>query len=105
MDTAPLLGSWISYDEQTTGILAMEIGERRGVLTVQVKDWDVTLGTPYGSRADPDQACGFTAHYRLADRTVLLAAYLNLRLLVVDAYTTFTDGRSNCFQRDHLYQR
>ncbi|TCO46632.1 hypothetical protein [Actinocrispum wychmicini] len=105
MDTSPLLGAWTSYDEQTTGILAVEIGERRGVLTVQVKDWDVTLGAAFGSRADPTEACGFTAHYRLADRSVLLAAYLNKRLLVVDAYTTFTDGRSNCFQRDHLYLR
>jgi len=38
-------------------------------------------------------------------KAMLLAAYLNKRLLVVDAYSTFTDGsgRANYFQRDHLY--
>jgi hypothetical protein len=106
MDTRPLLGAWTSYDERTIGILAMEIGERRGVLTVQVKNWDVTLGAAFGSRADPTVACGFTAHFRMTDRTVLLAAYLNRRLLVVDAYTRFTNSeQSNMFHRDHLYLR
>jgi hypothetical protein len=104
MDAKPLLGSWVSYDEETTGIRAIQIGDRRGVVTVEV-EWGVTIGAAFGSRTEPDEACGFTAHYRLADRTVLLAAYLNKRLLVVDAYTRFTDGRSNSFQRDHLYQR
>jgi hypothetical protein len=36
---------------------------------------------------------------------VMLACYLNKRLLVVDAYTVFQDGsgRSPYFQRDHFY--
>jgi hypothetical protein len=105
IDLRPLLGDWINYDERTTGILTVTISDRRGVLMVQVMDWDVTLGAAFGSRDEPDEACGFAAHYRRDDGTVLIAAYLNKRLLVVDAYRELTGGRSNHFQRDHLYLR
>jgi hypothetical protein len=113
IDLRPLLGDWVNYDEQSIGIAAMRIAQRRGVLTVQVdsarkhdpRDWGVTLGTAFGSPAVPGQACGFAAHYRLDGASVLLAAYLNKRLLVVDAYSAYTNGsgRANYFQRDHLY--
>jgi hypothetical protein len=113
IDLRPLLGDWVNYDEQTTGILGVRIAQRRGVLTVQVdsarevdpRDWGVTVGSAFGSRVMPGEACGFAAHYRLEGVTVLLAAYLNKRLLVVDAYSTYTNGssRANYFQRDHLY--
>jgi hypothetical protein len=113
IDLRPLLGDWVNYDEQTTGIAVVRIADRRGVLTVQVdsarqfdqRDWGVTVGAAFGSRAMPGEACGFAAHYRLQGSTVLLAAYLNKRLLVVDAYSAYTNGsgRANYFQRDHLY--
>jgi hypothetical protein len=113
IDPRPLLGDWVNYDEQTTGILGVQVAQRRGVLTIQVdsareldrRDWGVTVGAAFGSRAMPGEACGFAAHYRLDGATVLLAAYLDRRLLVVDAYSTYTNGsgRANYIQRDHLY--
>jgi hypothetical protein len=43
--------------------------------------------------------------YDFGAARVTLACYLNKRLLVVDAYTTFHDGsgRSPYFARDHFY--
>ncbi|MEV4315445.1 hypothetical protein [Actinocrispum sp. NPDC049592] len=112
-DLRPVLGDWVNYDEQTTGILGVRVAQRRGVLTVQISsaragdpdDWGITVGAAFGLRARPSEAAGFSAHYRLASSTVLLAAYLNKRLLVVDAYSVYTngDGRANFFQRDHFY--
>jgi len=112
-DLRPVLGDWVNYDEGTTGILGVRVAQRRGVLTVRIqsarprdpRDWGITVGAAFGLRDLPGAAAGFSAHYRLPSSTVLIAAYLNKRLLVVDAYSAYTNGhgRANFFQRDHLY--
>jgi hypothetical protein len=112
----PLLGAWVNYDQQTTGILGLRISDQHGQLAVRVAgawepnpmDWGVAPGAAFSAGVTSAEATGFTAQYRIPDvMDVLLAVYLNKRLLVVDAYTTFTDnsGRANYFQRDHLYLR
>lgn len=113
VDLAPLLGGWLNYDATATGIARVDIGDRNGALTVRAfgangpepVDWGEAFGAAYSGGVGDTEAIGFTADHNTGFARVLLAAYLNKRLLVIDAYTIFTDesGRANYFQRDHFY--
>jgi hypothetical protein len=112
LDLRPLLGVWVNYDQASPGISRIEIGDWESAPMVRVfganqpapVDWGEAVGAAF-SDGTGTEAVAFTASYELPFVTVLLAAYLNKRLLVVDAYTVFTDasGRASYFQRDHLY--
>ncbi|WP_158882273.1 hypothetical protein [Amycolatopsis anabasis] len=112
-DLRPLLGEWVGYDERSTGISRIVIGDRGAALSIGVfgadrpepRYWGEVAGAAFSSGVDTAEAVGFRANYRFDFATVLLAGYLNQRLLVVDAYSVFTDssGRSGYFQRDHFY--
>jgi hypothetical protein len=116
MDIGPLLGAWVNYDQDTTGILRVESTRRGDDLVLRPYgasgtpgadgvDWGEVVGAAFAIGVGDHEAVGFMAEFRHDFATVALAAYLNKRLLVVDAYTRFTDGsgRANYFQRDHLY--
>jgi hypothetical protein len=115
IELAPLLGHWVNYDEHTTGIAQLDVGERDGALLAHVTSrasrgpvgWGAVVAAAFAGRVDGSEAVGFTARYDFGSQWVLLAAYLNSRLLVVDAYSTFAEPspRSSYFQRDHLYLR
>jgi len=112
-DPGPLLGHWVNYDPGTTGIAELRAWWRAGMLRVSAASLVAGTSTGWGEAAarvfacavDSVEAVGFTARYDSGELSVLLAAYLNNRLLVLDAYTTFAapDPRSSYFQRDHLY--
>jgi hypothetical protein len=109
----PLLGNWINYDEGSSGIHHLEVDDWEGTPVVRAFgagrpdpiDWGEVAGAAFTDGVGTREAVAFTASYHLPFASVLLAAYLNKRLLVVDAYSTFTDGsgRASYFQRDHLY--
>jgi hypothetical protein len=113
IDLRPLLGGWVNYNENSTGIDRLYIGDWEGTPTVRVFgasrpapiDWGEVAGSAFADGVGGHEAVGFNASYDLTFAQVLLAGYLNKRLLVVDAYSTFTDasGRANYFQRDHFY--
>ena len=113
IDLRPLLGGWVNYDETSTGINRVYIDDWEGTPTVRVFgasrpapiDWGEVAGAAFADGVGGHEAVGFTASYDLEFAQVLLAGYLNKRLLVVDAYSTFNDGsgRASYFQRDHFY--
>jgi hypothetical protein len=113
IDLRPLLGGWVNYNENSTGIDRVYIDDWEGTPTVRVfgacrpasLDWGEVAGAAFADGVEGHHAVGLTASYDLDFAQVLLAAYLNKRLLVVDAYSMFTDGsgRANYFQRDHFY--
>ena len=108
VDLAPLLGTWVNFDQGSRGIAGLELAERAGGLTVRVSgtgDWGEVPAFPFTDGAGLHAAVAFNAFYELGEMRVTLACYLNKRLLVVDAYTTFHDGsgRSPYFARDHFY--
>lgn len=117
VDPSPLLGTWVSFDATTRGLVRVVLTLRGGRLAVRAfgasspapQDWgeaevDAFAGGVDGVADAP--AVAFTARYRFGFVDVLLAAYLNRRLLVVDCYSVFGDGsgRSSYFSRDHFYQ-
>ena len=112
-DPAPLLGRWVNYDPTTTGIVELCAWQRAGVVMVYAtslvdgaqQGWGEVVAGMFTGSVDSTEAAGFTAQYDFGELRVLLAAYLNNRLLVLDAYSTFAgpDRRASYFQRDHLY--
>jgi hypothetical protein len=113
IDLRLLLGGWVNYNETSTGINRIYIEDWEGTPTVRVFganrpapiDWGEVAGAAFADGVGGHAAVGFTARYDLDFAQVLLAGYLNKRLLVVDAYSTFTDGsgRASYFQRDLFY--
>src|SRR5437899_2001570 len=93
IDPRPLLGGWVNYNENSTGISQVYIDEWEGTPTVRVLgagrpspiDWGEVAGAAFADGVGEHEAVGFTARYDLSFAQVLLAAYLNKRLLVVDA--------------------
>jgi hypothetical protein len=108
VDLAPLLGIWVNFDLKSRGIARLELEERQGGLTVRVFGaayWGEVPAFPFTDGVGLHAAVAFNAFYDFGGVRVTLACYLNKRLLVVDAYTTFHDGsgRSPYFARDHFY--
>ncbi len=120
VDPSPLVGTWVSFDAATRGLVRVVVARRGGRLAVRAfgasspapQDWGEAAGDAFAGGVDGIEAAGgppavaFTARYRFGFVDVLLAAYLNRRLLVVDCYSVFGDGsgRSSYFSRDHFYQ-
>jgi hypothetical protein len=120
VDPSPLVGTWVSFDAATRGLVRVVVADRGGRLAVRAfgaaspapQDWGEVEGDAFAGGVDcvdgigGGAAVGFTARYRFGFVDALLAAYLNRRLLVVDCYSVFADGsgRSSYFSRDHFYQ-
>jgi len=114
IDPSPLVGTWVNFDSGTGGISSLELVREGSRLLVRVQgacersscEWGEVEGSLFASDVTAKQAVGFKAFYDFGFMEILLAAYLNRRLLVVDSYNTFKDGsgRSRYFLRDHFHQ-
>jgi len=112
VDAATLLGDWINYDLSSRNIAGLTIAQRGEAVILRVTgapadDWGETFIEPFPLTTAGGEAAAFRAAYDFDFARVAILAYLNKRLLVVDAYTTFQDdsGRSNYFARDHFWSR
>jgi len=110
---SPLVGSWINFDRNTRGIIRIVLASNDeklrvhtfGACSPEPCDWGTVPATAFAESASASEAVGFRAFYDFGFLGTMLAAYLNKRLLVVDAYNQFKDGsgRSQYFLRDHFY--
>ena len=115
VDPSPLLGTWLSTNRATRGIVKLVLSEAGGDFNVRAYgacepspvEWGPVVGATFAGGAGLASAVGFRAFYEFGFMQTTLAAYLNKRILVVDAYNTFKDGtgRRNYFSRDHFYQQ
>jgi len=112
IDPAPLLGEWTNYDVASRNIASLTVEQRGGEVILRVcgvpnVDWGETTAFPFALTVAGGEAVAFKAAYDFGFLRVAILAYLNKRLLVVDAYSTFHDdsGRSSYFVRDHFYLR
>ena len=107
IDPSTLLGDWINYDTTSRNIAGLTITRRSEDVLLSIDDWGETTALPFSLTTAGGDAAAFRAAYDLGFARIAILAYLNKRLLVVDAYTTFHDdsGRSNYFARDHFWLR
>lgn len=113
IDLRPLLGRWVNYNKNSTGISRVEIDSWEGLPTVRVIgagrpdpiDWGEVAGSAFADQVGGEQAAAFTASFELLFARVLIAGHLDQRRLVVDAYSVFLDlsGRAGYCQRDSFY--
>lgn len=114
LDLAPLVGVWVSTDKNTPGIARIQVNAEAGQLRLRVfcggsaklPDWGEASAAAFAIDPASKQAVGFRAHYDFGSSKAMLAAYLNKRILVVDAYKDLRDesGHARCFRRDHFYE-
>ena len=112
IDPSPLLGEWLNYDVATRNISRLTLAQRGDDIVLHINgvpdvDWGETIALPFALTVDGGEAVAFKAAYGFDFVNIAVLAYLNKRLLVVDAYSTFHDGsgRSSYFVRDHFYLR
>ena len=112
IDPAPLVGEWVNYDVASLNIARLTLARRDSGLMLRVfgapdVDWGETTAYPFALTVAGGEAVAFKAAYDFGFLRIVILAYLNKRLLVVDAYSTFHDdsGRSSYFARDHFYLR
>jgi len=107
IDPATLLGEWLNYDTSSRNIASLTISLRSEDVLLRIDDWGETTVLPFSLTTAGGEAAAFRAAYDFGFARIAILAYLNKRLLVVDAYTTFHDdsGRSNYFVRDHFWAR
>lgn len=113
VDPSTLVGTWINYLPSTRGIHRVVVDGAPGRLTVRIfgagepepVDWGAVPLDAFAGDVASVEAVACKAVYEFAASRTALLCYLNKRLLVVDAYTTFHDGsgRASCFSRDHFY--
>jgi hypothetical protein len=87
----PLLGHWRNYDA-TASPQHLEIRPGASGVVIDAPEWSEVDGRAFAAPGG-SPAIAFLA----GNGRVLLAAYLNKRLLVVDCYA------DNHFRRDHFY--
>jgi len=112
IDPSPLLGEWTNYDDASRNIARLTLVQRGNAVTLNIAgvpgiEWGETTAYPFALTVAGGEAVAFKAGYDFGFLRVAILAYLNKRLLVVDAYSTFHDesGRSSYFVRDHFYAR
>lgn len=114
VDLSSLVGTWVSTNLNTRGTIKLVLKDEGGLFTVRAFgacvpspcDWGEVSGEVFTAGVTSREAVGFKAFYDFGFMETFLAAYLNKRILVVDAYNTFKDGsgRARYFLRDHFYQ-
>lgn len=101
IDLEPMLGRWINTNSETIYIERFETWLEEGRLMLRVFgvgtekgapiDWGAIDVQPYGNPSTLDPA-GFHGHYRLEAVDVLLAVNYARGILVIQTYSTFSDG-------------
>ena len=114
VDPSALVGTWVSTNRATRGIVKLILAHKEGRFTVQAfgalpdaaNDWGAVEALAFAGGVELRDGVSFKAFYDFGFMETALAAYLNKRILVVDSYNTFKDdsGRCNYFFRDHFYQ-
>lgn len=110
----PLIGTWFATDDDTPGIVRLELRERDGTVFVRAfgadqvepRDWGEAEASRYGAGVTAVEAVAFTVTFDFGFLVTILAGYLNQGVLVVDTFNTFVDhsGRANYFTREFFHR-
>lgn len=115
LNLKPLLGRWLNCDKNTRGLVRVNLGNRRGVLTVHPFgachpnpcDWGTVKGLAYSEGVSLIDAVAFTANFKFSFKETIVTGHLCEGCLVVETYSHFTDGSGRCdyYSRDCFYRR
>jgi hypothetical protein len=113
LDCGPLLGFWVNFEAQPTGVLRLEIRGDSDALAVRAfgtgspepSDWGEAPAQAFADDVASGTAVAFSTSFDHGFQRVALVGYLNRGVLAVDAATTFADGsgRSPYFTRALFY--
>ncbi|MFI9203172.1 hypothetical protein [Streptomyces sp. NPDC053048] len=127
IDTAPLTGTWVTFDPAARGIVRVGIDADGGKLLLRVTEtadgtaerpepgpgtgplvWDTVTAAPLTGEVGTGHAVGFVAAVDGApgSRKAVLCGYLNRGLLTVDvSIARLVDGHpANTMYRAHYYR-
>lgn len=108
---SPLVGTWLNTHSAARGIVKIDISQKNGGLSVHVlgadestpRDWGkVSADIVYPTGIRPHECMGFFAQYTFDFMWTQLQGNMNLGLLILASFNTFTDnsGRANYFARE-----
>ena len=100
IDRDDLLGRWLNFEAEPTGLARIEVAEDGEGLSVHVhgsgpdglSDWGDATAHPFADDVAGAAAVAFTTSYEHGFQRVELFGYLNRGVLAVDAATSFADG-------------
>jgi hypothetical protein len=110
LNLKPLLGKWLNCDNKTGSLVRVELGSRRGILTVHPFgactptpcDWGAVKGLAYSESVSSIDAVAFTAIFKFSFKETIVTGHLCEGCLLVETYNHFTDssGRCDYYSRD-----
>lgn len=101
VNLAPILGTWVGFSEDLSGITEVELGEDpdegpwvrlTGSGEEGGPDWGRVPARVFTDDVGRQEAFAFRARYDHGFERVELFAYLNRRVLIAEVATEFTDG-------------
>lgn len=100
IELAPLLGTWVIFDPEPTGLTRLEIEAALPGVRVRAHGsgeneppaWGTAIGRVVAENVGGGLAQGFRATFDHGFQRVEMWGYLNRGVLAVDSATTFTDG-------------
>jgi hypothetical protein len=114
IDPGIFLGSWISTNRETQGIVRLTIREEDGTLLVRAFgattpapcDWGEVRAMVFADGPDTTRARAFTARFDFGFKETSLQAKEKKGVLVVANFNRFKDGsgRANFFSREFFHR-
>ena len=115
VDLAPLVGTWVGFTDDLTGITSLELEGEPGDVRVRVHgsgpaeppDWGTAPARVFADDVGRREAFAFRAVYDHAHEEVEIFGYLNRRVLIAELATTFTgeSPRIPYLTRNFYYRR
>ncbi|ETX03818.1 hypothetical protein [Candidatus Entotheonella palauensis] len=110
-DLSALAGTWVNTNSEAKGIVKVVISAKDDTLTVRAFgadepapcDWgEIEADVVFPAGIRPHECMGFSATYDFDFMQAHLQGNMNLGLLIIASFNTFTDdsGRSNYFARE-----
>lgn len=114
IDTSPFVGTWLTTNKATRGIVRMEVTDEDGTLLIRTFgacspapcDWGIVKASVFADGIDSTTGLAFSVAYDFGFMQSDLQAKIKKGVLVVASFNRFKDdsGRANYFSREFFYR-
>ena len=114
LDPSSLLGTWVTTNSASRGIVRVNLAVKEGAFTVQIFgaceptpcDWGEVEGPLFADGFDSPLGTNFGAFYDFGFMNVRLQGYVKQGVLVIVSFNRFKDGsgRSNYFGKEFFFK-